>query len=73
MESGSSGGGVIFLIESKDSVTRGTTLRVISGRNPRKIQRPIQNFYLIELKCQPDEAMPAEKQLPVQPDEETRN
>ena len=27
----------------------------------------------MELKYQPDEAMPAERQLPVQPDEESRN
>ena len=27
----------------------------------------------MELKCRPYEAMPAERQLPVQPDEETKN
>ena len=66
-------GRIISLIEGKDGVTRGATLRVISGRNPSEIQRPIQKLYSMELKCQPDEAMTAEKQLPVQPDEETRN
>ena len=66
-------GRIISLIEGKDGVTRGTTPRVISGGNPREIQRPIQKLYSMELKCQPNEAMSAEKQLPVQPDEETRN
>ena len=66
-------GRVISLIESKDVVTRGATLRVISGGNPREIQKPIQKLYSMELKCRPDKAMPAERQLPVQPNEETGN
>ena len=64
---------IISLIEGKDGVRRGATLRVISGGNPREIQRPIQKLYSKELKCQSDEVMSAGKQPPVQPDEETRN
>ena len=63
----------ISLIEGRDGMMRGATIRVISGGNSREIQRPIQKLYSMELKCRPDEAMPAERQLPVQPDEETRN
>ena len=66
-------GRIVSLIEGRDGMMRGATIRVISGGNPREIQRPIQKLYSMELKCQPDEAMPAERQLPVQPDEETRN
>ena len=66
-------GRIVSLIEGRDGMMRGATIRVISGGNPREIQRPIQKLYSMELKCRPDEAMPAERQLPVQPDEETRN
>ena len=66
-------GRVVSLIEGRDGMTRGATIRVISGGNPKEIQRPIQKLHSIELKCRPDEAIPAERQLPVQPDEETRN
>ena len=66
-------GRIVSLIEGRDGIMRGATIRVISGGNPREIQRPIQKLYSMELKCRPDEAMPAERQLPVQPDEETRN
>ena len=66
-------GRIISLIEGKDGVTRGATLRVISRGNSREIQRPIQKLYLMELKCQPDEAMPTKKQQSFQPDEKTRN
>ena len=66
-------GRVVSLIEGCDGMTRGAAIRVISGGNPREIQRPIQKLYSMELKRRPDEVMPAERQLPVQPDEETRN
>ena len=66
-------GRIVSLIEGRDGIMRGATIRVISGGNPREIQRPIQKLYSMELKCRPDEAMPAERQLPVQPDEEARN
>ena len=66
-------GRIVSLIEGHDGIMRGATIRVISGGNPREIQRPIQKLYSMELKCRPDEAMPAERQLPVQPDEEARN
>ena len=66
-------GRVVSLIEGRDGMTRRATIRVISGGNPREIQRQIQKLYSMELKCQPDEAMPAERQLPVQPDKETKN
>ena len=66
-------GTIISLLEGKDGVTRRATLRVISGGNPREIQRPVRKLYSMEFKCQPDEAMPAEKQLPAQPDKESRN
>ena len=49
-------GRIVSLIEENDGVTRGATVRVISGGNPREIQRPVQKLYPLEINCQPEDS-----------------